>query len=121
MMVRTYIPHTEECSRAKDFLDTIFGYICDGFEPELCVLILEAKSKKNGYTLKLYADGDMYCIVYVYDDAGQIARTFHWQGSHRVGNMSLDDFKTEIDDYLDSFIDIDPKKLSFLKLRDPQG
>lgn len=119
-MVKTYVPHTELCRTAQNFLDTVFGYICDGFEPEIGVLILDAKSKKNGHTLKLYADGDMYCIVYVYDDAGQIARTFHWQGSHRVGNMSLDDFKTEIDEYLDSFTDIYPKNLSFLKLRDLQ-
>lgn len=113
-MVKTYVPHTESCQTAKEFLDTIFGYICDGYEPELSVLILDAYSKKSGYTLKMYADGDMYCIVYVYDKMGQIARTFHWQGSHRVGDMSMNEFKNEIETYLDVFTTIRPKKLSFL-------
>lgn len=116
-MVTVYIPHSENCTTARALFSRIFGYICDGVDPDIGVLAVETDSKKNGHILRIYADGYMFCDGYVYDETGEIVKVFHWQGSYRLGNMTVDDFKKELQSYLDTFPQKHPSIPDFLVWR----
>jgi len=98
--VKTFLS-SESWETAADFLEEAFSLVYD-VDPLEEILVMKDEAS-NGYSLKMFVDGDLFCTVFFYDPEKTQVWSLFWQGTTRVNGISMKDFQQELHQVLESF------------------
>lgn len=91
--MKTFVPSSGSWKTAEEFLNDAFQLVYD-VDPLEEILVM--KDSSNGYQMKMFVDGDLFCTIIFYDQDGNQVWSISWQGTTRVEGISMEAFQKEL-------------------------